>query len=99
VLYKDNSFTSFLRFLFPSTWEHQYLGFIRYNIDNRIPEGTLEKIRQLKRDYEDKEHRVEDMWARGEGTGINREQIFREISSDATTLSKDDVSYDLILVE
>lgn len=42
---------------------------------------------------------MEDMWARGEGTCINREQIFREISSDATTLSKDDVSYDLILVE
>lgn len=42
-LYKDNSFTSFLRFLFPTKtfWQYPYLGFIRHNIDNRLNQQTL----------------------------------------------------------
>jgi hypothetical protein len=55
TLYKDSSFTSFLRFVLPnSTPEHQYLAFIRYNIDNSISDENLDQVRLLLRDYHEK---------------------------------------------
>jgi len=62
-LYKDSSFTSFLRFMLPAhTWEHQYLGFIRYNIDNKIASESIEQVGSLLREHEEKEKRVDLLW-------------------------------------